>query len=132
MKNAKTFQTLVQDFFNKHLAAERNAGANTVAAYRDAIKLFLNYTSNSQGGTPDQLGMALWTPRISAPFSTGYRKNENVANVRATIVSPSLRHLHAMWPGSPLNTSNAVALFAKYPKPESSIHKSNTSTNKKS
>ncbi len=55
MKTAKNFQTLVQDFFRQHLAIECNAGTNTVAAYRDAIKLFLNYTSSSMGCSPDQL-----------------------------------------------------------------------------
>ncbi len=51
----KSFQVLVQSFFEQHLAIERNAGANTVAAYRDAIKLYLNYSSCSMGCTPDQL-----------------------------------------------------------------------------
>jgi site-specific recombinase XerD len=55
MKTSKTFQALVQDFFDRHLAVERNAGVNTVAAYRDAIKLFLNYTADSMECTPDQL-----------------------------------------------------------------------------
>jgi site-specific recombinase XerD len=57
MRNTKTktLQSLVQDFFCQHLATERNASANTVTSYRDAIKLFLGYASGLMGCTPDQL-----------------------------------------------------------------------------
>ena len=57
MRNTKTktLQSLVQDFFCQHLAIERNASANTVTAYRDAIKLFLGYASGLMGCTPEQL-----------------------------------------------------------------------------
>ena len=52
---SQTFQALVQEFFVTHLAIERQAGKNTITAYRDAIKLFLTYASSQQGSTPDQL-----------------------------------------------------------------------------
>lgn len=52
---SKSLQALIQDFFVKHLAVECNAGTNTVAAYRDAMKLFLRYASDLVGRTPDQL-----------------------------------------------------------------------------
>lgn len=51
----KTLQALVQDFFVKHLAIERSASANTIAAYRDAIKLFLQFASTLNDRQPDQL-----------------------------------------------------------------------------
>jgi site-specific recombinase XerD len=50
-----TLQALVQDFFVKHLTVERNASRHTVAAYRDAMKLFLRYASTEAGCDPDQL-----------------------------------------------------------------------------
>jgi site-specific recombinase XerD len=51
----KTLQVLVQDFFVQHLGIERNASPHTVAAYRDAMKLFLRYAANVAGCDPDQL-----------------------------------------------------------------------------
>jgi len=51
----QSFQRLVQDFFVQHLAIERNASGNTIASYRDAIKLFLDYASEATGSSPDQL-----------------------------------------------------------------------------
>lgn len=55
----KTLQALVQDFFVKHLAIERNASSNTIAAYRDAIKLFLQFASALQGRDPDRLDLEI-------------------------------------------------------------------------
>lgn len=51
----KTLPALVQDFFVKHLAIERNASSNTVAAYRDAMKLFLQHASTLNACSPDEL-----------------------------------------------------------------------------
>lgn len=55
----KTLQALVQDFFVKHLAIERNASANTIAAYRDGIKLFLQFASALDGRDPDKLDLEI-------------------------------------------------------------------------
>lgn len=54
-KASVTLQALVQDFFVQHLTVERNASPHTVAAYRDAMKLFLRYASSADGCDPDQL-----------------------------------------------------------------------------
>lgn len=56
----KTLQALIQDFFTQHLVVERNLSPNTVAAYRDAMKLFLLYASQQTGSSPDQLGWAVF------------------------------------------------------------------------
>lgn len=50
-----TLQALVQDFFVQHLTIERNASSHTITSYRDAIKLFLQYTSKKRRCTPDEL-----------------------------------------------------------------------------
>ena len=54
-KAGATFQALVQDFFMQHLTIERNASRHTIAAYRDAMKLFLRYASSAAACSPDQL-----------------------------------------------------------------------------
>ena len=53
--HSPTFQMLVQNFFVQYLAIERNASGNTIAAYRDAIKLFLRYLAETTGCSPDQV-----------------------------------------------------------------------------
>jgi len=58
MKRAKplvSFPTLVQDFFETHLAVERRVSRHTVLAYRDALKLFLRHAAERLGSSPDAL-----------------------------------------------------------------------------
>jgi integrase/recombinase XerD len=57
--SSKTLQALVQDFFVKYLAIERNVSRNTIAGYRDAIKLFLQHVSSVRACSPDQLGFEI-------------------------------------------------------------------------
>ncbi len=52
---SQSFQMLVQNFFIQHLAIERNASGNTIASYRDALKLFLRYAAEVTDRSPDQL-----------------------------------------------------------------------------
>ena len=46
---------LVESFFRQRLIAQRNSSSNTVAAYRDALKLFLTFASERQGKPPSEL-----------------------------------------------------------------------------
>ncbi len=46
---------LVQSFFAEHLAKVRGASAHTIAAYRDALKLFLQYVAGQQDVTVERL-----------------------------------------------------------------------------
>jgi site-specific recombinase XerD len=50
-----SLQELVQNFFEKHLTFERHASCNTVLAYRDSLKLFLQHAAERLGCTADQL-----------------------------------------------------------------------------
>ena len=50
-----SLQRLVQDFFEKHLPVERHASRNTILAYRDSIKLFLQHAAQKLGCTADEL-----------------------------------------------------------------------------
>lgn len=65
---SKTLQTLIQDFFLQHLAIERNASANTVVSYRDAIKLFLSHASSLMGCSPDKLDHAALNVKVVRSF----------------------------------------------------------------
>lgn len=50
-----TLAALIQRFFQEHLIVERNASPNTVLAYRDSLKLFLQHASRTRGCSPDDL-----------------------------------------------------------------------------
>lgn len=52
-------QQAIQDFFEKHLAIERNACRNTILAYRDCFKLFLQHASEKHRVAVDQLDYSI-------------------------------------------------------------------------
>lgn len=55
MKPANPLFALVQSFFCEHLQKVRGASANTVSAYRDALKLFLQFLAERRAVSPDRL-----------------------------------------------------------------------------
>lgn len=63
MKSPETvgfsFQQLVQNFFEKYLVIERNLSRNTVLAYRDAMKLFLQSAEIQKGCAADRLDLSV-------------------------------------------------------------------------
>jgi site-specific recombinase XerD len=63
-----TLQALVQDFFVQHLTVERNASRHTVLAYRDALKLFLRYSSSARNCSPDELDHSVFDPGVVRSF----------------------------------------------------------------
>lgn len=48
MKNQKSLQALIQEFFIDHLTVHRGVSENTIKAYRDAIKLFIRYVADAK------------------------------------------------------------------------------------
>ena len=104
MKNRKvsTLQAFIQDFFCRHLAIERNAGPNTLGAYRDAIKLFLRHASDVMGCTPDQLDhRALDVENIRSFLDWLKRErgcSERTRNHRLAVIKAFARYLATVAP----------------------------------
>ncbi len=48
---------LIESFFRQRLIAQRDSSSNTVAAYRDAFKLLLNFASERHGKPPSELAV---------------------------------------------------------------------------
>jgi len=57
MKPANLLFPLVQSFFSEHLQKVRGASANTVAAYRDALKLFLKFLAERRAVSLERLNL---------------------------------------------------------------------------
>jgi site-specific recombinase XerD len=62
--------TLVSGFFVPHLSAERNVSPHTAAAYRDALKLLLQFAASTRGGMVDQLCIEDLTADVVLGFLT--------------------------------------------------------------
>lgn len=53
-----SFAALVQQFFTEYLVAQRALSPRTVACYRDALMLFLDFASRKLGKTPTDMRLA--------------------------------------------------------------------------
>jgi hypothetical protein len=67
MRNATTsqppsFASLVQRFFTEYLVAQRAVSPRTVACYRDAIKLFLDFAGHRMHVAPPRCGYPTLRP----------------------------------------------------------------------
>jgi site-specific recombinase XerD len=76
-----SLQTLVQDFFEKHLAVERHASRHTVLAYRDTLKLFLRHAAERAGCTADRLDYAALDVEVVRSF-LGWLKEQRKCGAR--------------------------------------------------
>ena len=96
MSPAPTFGSLLQDFFCIRLVAERNVSTRTIAAYRDAFRLFVRFASNQRRRSPVSL---------------------NLTELDAPLVIEFLRHLEATR-GNCARSRNArlaaIRSFARY------------------
>ena len=63
-----TFPAIVQQFFTEYLVAQRAVSPRTVACYRDAITLFLDYASKRLGKVPTAMQLADITPELILAF----------------------------------------------------------------
>jgi site-specific recombinase XerD len=70
-KPAKTplsFATLVQTYFAEYLTQQRALSPQTIAAYRDAFVLFLDFAQSRLGKSPAAIALADMTPELITAF----------------------------------------------------------------
>ncbi|MBK5969772.1 MULTISPECIES: tyrosine-type recombinase/integrase [Thiorhodovibrio] len=65
---APSFSALVQHFFADYLLAQRAMSSNTVASYRDAMLLFLDFAHERLGKMPTELCLADLDPDLILAF----------------------------------------------------------------
>ena len=66
--NPPSFAALVQSFFAEHLTQQRGLSARTVAAYRDAFLLFLQFAQARLHKAPTAMQLADMTPTLILAF----------------------------------------------------------------
>jgi site-specific recombinase XerD len=111
------FPTLVQDFFQRRLVAERAVSAHTVASYRDAFTLFLRYVEH-QTGRP---ASALTLPDLSAPvvlafldsLESGRHNSPRTRNLRLTAIRSFMRYASVRDPTSLPVAQRVLAIATK-------------------
>jgi site-specific recombinase XerD len=63
-----SFPALVQQFFTEYLVAQRAVSPRTVACYRDAMSLFLDFASRKLGKVPTAMQLADLRPELILAF----------------------------------------------------------------
>lgn len=63
-----SFAALIQQFFTEYLVAQRALSPRTVACYRDALMLFLDFASHKLGKTPTAMRLADVQPELILAF----------------------------------------------------------------
>ena len=63
-----SFSALVQQFFTEYLVAQRAVSPRTVACYRDALTLFLDFASHKLGKAPTAMQLADMRPELILAF----------------------------------------------------------------
>lgn len=112
-----SFPTLVQDFFQRRLVAERGVSAHTVASYRDAFALFLRYVEQRTGRT----ATALTLPDLSAPLvlaflddlETERGNSPRTRNLRLTAIRSFMRYASVRDPTSLPLAQRVLAIATK-------------------
>src|ERR1019366_10075490 len=63
-----SFPSLVQQFFTEYLVTQRAVSPRTVACYRDAMMLFLDFAARKRGKTPTSLKLTDVQPDLILAF----------------------------------------------------------------
>jgi site-specific recombinase XerD len=75
--HAPSFPGLVQQFFTDHLLAQRAMSPNTVASYRDAMLLFLDFAHDRLGKMPTELRLVDLEPDLILAFLDDLERQRN-------------------------------------------------------
>lgn len=116
MPPAIPFPTLVQDFFQRRLVAERGVSAHTVASYRDTFTLFLR-DAEQRGKTPAALTLEdLGPPAILAfldRLETERGNSSRTRNLRLTALRSFMRYASVRDPTSLPLAQRVLAIAPK-------------------
>jgi len=90
-----SFASLVQQFFTEYLVSQRALSPRTVACYRDALMLFLNFASQRLGRAPTGMRLADLRPDLILAFLDHLEQDRHNAirsrNLRLTALRAFLK-----------------------------------------
>jgi site-specific recombinase XerD len=92
---APSFASLVQQFFTEYLVAQRALSPRTVACYRDALMLFLDFASSTLHRAPTDMRLTDLRPDLILAFLDHLERNRHNAvrsrNLRLTALRAFLK-----------------------------------------
>lgn len=100
-----TFSALVQAYFAEHLTQQRALSPRTIATYRDAFLLFLDFTQTHCAKSPTEMTLSAITPEVILAFldqleqdrhNTVRSRNARLAALRSFLKFASHRDVASM------------------------------------
>lgn len=117
MTPSATLGALLESFFQQRLCAQRHASAATIAAYRDALRLFLQFAAAQTGQRVCALTLAdLDSARVLAFLDHLERTRHNsirTRNARRAALRAFFHHVAASEPGALALAQRVLAIPAK-------------------
>jgi integrase/recombinase XerD len=111
------FPQLVQDFFLRHLIAQRGVSARTVESYRDAFELLFAFLQQRTGKTPSALQLADLDAPLVLDFLDHLENDRGNAprtrNARLAAIHSFMRYAAIRDPASLPITARVLAIPAK-------------------
>lgn len=77
VSNVPSFPALIQQFFTEYLVNQRAMSPNTVASYRDALMLFLDFAHARLGKAPTELCLSDIEPDLILAFLDHLEQQRN-------------------------------------------------------
>ena len=115
---------LVTGFFVRHLAAERNVSPHTVAAYRDALKLLLQFTCGAAHRSIETLRFEDLTADVVGQFldhlETARHNTVRTRNARLAAIHSFMRYVLSREPSLAVACQRVLAI------PDQKDHTPNT------
>lgn len=111
------FAALVTGFFVRHLAAERNVSPHTVAAYRDTLKLLLQFTCEAAHRSIEVLRFEDLTPDVIGQFldhlETARHNTVRTRNARLAGIHSFMRYVLSREPSLAVSCQRILAIPIK-------------------
>ncbi len=112
-----TLAALLQSFFTDRLLRQMRASPNTVAGYRDAFRLLLNYAADKLGKEPSDLTIEELDPAFVIDFLDSIEKNRKnkarTRNNRLAAIRSFFRHVSMSEPAHALHCQRMLAIPPK-------------------
>ena len=115
MKNTTTtFQALLQTYFTERLQNQRRASPHTIASYRDAFRLLLQFAKNRLKISPSELTLE----HLDAPFIGSFldhlekdrHNNAHTRNLRLTTIRSFFRYVSFQEPAVSAHINRILAI----------------------
>lgn len=112
-----TLAALLQSFFTDRLVRQMRASPNTVAGYRDAFRLLLNYAASKLGKEPSVITIEEIDPPFVVDFLDALEKKRNnkarTRNIRLAAIRSFFRHVSMCEPAHALHCQRILAIPQK-------------------